>query len=425
MEIRSLVKNFVSLMGAEAFTKLITFAAFAYLARLFGPAGFGVIEWSLAVLMCASLIVDQGFSAYGAREIARKPDNSGRLVAEIVTARFLLAFFGYAAVAAFSLIYVQDTTVQGLMLIYGLSLWGLPLLLQWAFQGHDRMYLVAWIQLVRQSIFVAFIFVCVRERDDLLLVGAAEVAAVTTAAMLSVWLYGRNFSKITTLRPALSTKLFREGVPIGISQMFWVVKMFGATLILGLVATLEDTGYFAAAMRILIAVHTFVWLYYFNLLPSFSRAWQNGGEKLAVLIGNSMRIVLLASILVGIVWILAAPYVMKIVYGEAFISGGVALQWMAAVCVAAAISGHYRFGLIAAGFQKQEMLTSGLGALLAALLIPIGYSQAGTSGAAAALVVAELGILLSAWLIAKRTILKRQTHGVAETIVENLSTQQT
>lgn len=412
-------------MGAEAFTKLITFAAFAYLARLFGPAGFGVIEWSLAVLMCASLIVDQGFSAYGAREIARKPDNSGRLVAEIVTARFLLAFFGYAAVAAFSLIYVQDTTVQGLMLIYGLSLWGLPLLLQWAFQGHDRMYLVAWIQLVRQSIFVAFIFVCVRERDDLLLVGAAEVAAVTTAAMLSVWLYGRNFSKITTLRPALSTKLFREGVPIGISQMFWVVKMFGATLILGLVATLEDTGYFAAAMRILIAVHTFVWLYYFNLLPSFSRAWQNGGEKLAVLIGNSMRIVLLASILVGIVWILAAPYVMKIVYGEAFISGGVALQWMAAVCVAAAISGHYRFGLIAAGFQKQEMLTSGLGALLAALLIPIGYSQAGTSGAAAALVVAELGILLSAWLIAKRTILKRQTHGVAETIVENLSTQQT
>jgi O-antigen/teichoic acid export membrane protein len=407
-------------MGAEVFAKLITFAAFAYLARLFGPSGFGVIEWSLAVLMCASLIVDQGFSAYGAREIAREPGHSRELVSEVVTARFLLAFFGYAAVAAFSLIYVQDQAVRSLLLIYGLSLWALPLLLQWAFQGHDRMYLVAWTQIIRQTIFVAFIFFYVRNRGDLLLVGAAEVAAVTIAALFSVWMYGRNFSKLLSLRPILSRKLFREGVPIGISQMFWVVKMFGATLILGLVATPEDTGYFAGAMRILIAAHTFVWLYYFNLLPSFSRAWQDGREKLAFLIGNSLRIVLLVSLLGGTVWIIAAPYVMKTVYGQPFFSGGGALQWMAGVCVAAAISGHYRFGLIAAGLQRQEMLTSGLGAVLAGLLIPVGYVQAGTSGAAAALFIAELGILLSAWLIAKRTILSRQIVQSAEKLVESL-----
>src|SRR6201999_3347402 len=125
--------------------------------------------------MCASLIVDQGFSAYGAREIAKDPRSSGKLVAEVVTARFLLAFLGYAVVAAFSLVYVQDPTIRRLLLIYGLSLWALPLLLQWAFQGHDLMYLVAWTQIIRQTIFVAFIFIFVRNLDNLLLVGAAEV----------------------------------------------------------------------------------------------------------------------------------------------------------------------------------------------------------------------------------------------------------
>ena len=76
----SLVRNFLSLSGAEAVTKVATFFAFAYLARLCGPAGFGYVEWAGTVLMCASLIVDQGFSAYGAREIAKSPEKTAHLV---------------------------------------------------------------------------------------------------------------------------------------------------------------------------------------------------------------------------------------------------------------------------------------------------------------------------------------------------------
>ncbi len=407
----SLLKNFLSLVGAEAFTKLITFAAFAYLARLLGAASFGYIEWSAAVLMCASLIVDQGFSSYGAREIAKNPSETGRLTAEVVTARFLMAAIGYLAITLFAFWFVGDETIRRLLLIYGLSLWALPLLLQWVFQGHDRMNLVALTQIIRQTIFVGIVFAFVKSANDLLLVGVAETVAVATAAIFSVWLYRRYLTPQTPFwRPMFSSKLFREGAPIGLSQMFWTVKMFGATLILGLVATAEDTGYFAGAMRILIALHTFVWLYHFNLLPSLSRAWVAGREKFAGIIGNSMRIVLPAGIAVGVVWVLLAPFVMRTVYGQDFSSGGGALQWMAGACVAAAISGHFRFGLIAAGFQSLEMLTSAIGAVVAAVLIPVGYFQAGTSGAAAALCVAEIVVLLVSWLIAKRVLFGLDTN---------------
>jgi O-antigen/teichoic acid export membrane protein len=400
----SLFKNFLSLVGAEAFTKLITFAAFAYLARLLGAASFGYIEWSAAVLMCASLVVDQGFSSYGAREIAKNPSNTARLTAEVVTARFLMAAIGYLAIVLFAFLFVNDQTIRLLLLIYGLSLWALPLLLQWVFQGHDRMNLVALTQIIRQTIFVGIVFALVKSANNLLLVGVAETVAVTCAALFSVWLYRRYFAERARFRPAFSTKLFREGAPIGLSQMFWTVKMFGATLILGLVATAEDTGYFAGAMRILIALHTFVWLYHFNLLPSLSRAWEQGRDKFSEIIANSMRIVLPISLAVGVVWVLLAPFVMKTVYGQDFLRGGGALQWTAGACVAAAISGHFRFGLIAAGFQSKEMLTSAIGAIVAAVFIPIGYFQAGTSGAAAALCFAEIVVLLCSWLIAKRVL---------------------
>lgn len=401
----SLLKNFLSLVGAEGFTKLITFAAFAYLARILGAASFGYIEWSAAVLMCASLIVDQGFSSYGAREIAKNPFDTARLAAEVVTARFLMAAIGYLTIALFAFLFVDDPMVRSLLLIYGLSLWALPLLLQWVFQGHDRMNLVALTQIIRQTIFVGIVFAFVKEANNLLLVGVAEVVAVTVAALFSVWLYRRYLlSDKGLLRPAFSVRIFREGAPIGLSQMFWTVKMFGATLILGLVATAEDTGYFAGAMRIFIALHTFVWLYHFNLLPSLSRAWAEGHEKFSAIIGNSMRIVIPVGLLGGIVWILIAPFVMQTVYGQDFGRGSGALQWMAIACVTAAISGHYRFGLIAAGFQTKEMFVSAISAIVAAILIPIGYFKAGTSGAGAALCFAEIIVLLCSWLFAKRVL---------------------
>jgi O-antigen/teichoic acid export membrane protein len=93
------------------------------------------------------------------------------------------------------------------------------------------------------------------------------------------------------------------------------------------------------------------------------------------------------------------------VYGQGFSNGGGALQWLAGVWVAAAISGHYRFGLIAAGQQNREMLSSALGAIVAIIFIPLGYLKAGSSGAAAGLCFAELSVLLSTWMIAKRTLL--------------------
>ncbi|MEJ7712634.1 MAG: oligosaccharide flippase family protein [Pyrinomonadaceae bacterium] len=130
-----LIKNFFSLSLAELISKLVTFAAFAYLARVAGPEGFGFVEFAGAMLLCASLIVDQGFGPYGAREIARAPGRTPALVAEIVTARFVLAVAAYALVIAFALLVETSPIATRLMLIYGLSLLAMPLLLPWVFQG--------------------------------------------------------------------------------------------------------------------------------------------------------------------------------------------------------------------------------------------------------------------------------------------------
>ncbi|HVF11319.1 MAG TPA: oligosaccharide flippase family protein [Abditibacteriaceae bacterium] len=398
------MRNFLSLAGAETLSKLVTFGAFAYLARVAGPIGFGYVEFAGAVVMCASLVVDQGFSPFGAREIAKAPERTGALVAEIVTARFILALGAYLAVVLLAFWLDRSPMVTWLLLIYGVSLLAAPLLLQWVFQGHDRMQVVAAAQMIRQTIFAAVVFAFVRGPAQLLFVAIAEVAGVSSAAAYCVWMYRRHFKAGGRARPVITKHLFSEGAPIGLSQMFWVVRMFGATLILGMVAAAEDVGFFAGAQRILVALHTFVWLYYFNLLPSLARAWQKGDGSFARLIARSLHGVAWISAAGGIMWVLTATEIMGGVYGPMFAPAGSTLQWLAGVCVAAFISGHYRFGLIAAGRQTAEMWTSTLGAAVAIVLMPIGYARGGTSGAAMGLFASEVVVWSSAWWCGRRML---------------------
>ncbi len=398
-----LVGNFLSLAGAEGLSKLITFVAFAYIARLAGPEGLGYVEFAGAVMLCAVLVVDQGLGSFGAREIARNPAATEALVGEIVFVRLVLAVLALAGIAVFAWWLDRGPIQTQLLLIYGASLLGMPLVLQWVFQGHERMHTVAAMQIIRQGVFAAVIFLTLHGAARLWLVAVAEVAAVAAAAAFGVYRYRHLVGRAIRIRATVSWSHLREGMTIGLSQVLWSVKMFGATLFVGLLGSPDDTGYFGGCMRILVAMHAFIWLYYFNLLPSMSRSWQ-GGDGFGRLIGESMRYVGWLALGGGLLWVLLAPTIVRVAYGAAFVPAGPVLQWMGGVCALAALSGHFRFGLIAAGRQTAEMITAAIGAVVALVLIPIGYSRWGAAGAAMALVAAETAVWLSAWAWARRLL---------------------
>jgi PST family polysaccharide transporter len=391
-----LAQNFLSLAGAEVISKIVTFAAFAYLARVAGPDGFGYLEFAGATLFCAWILVEQGLGSYGAREIAKAPQRTAELVVEIAFARLLFAVIAYAAIIAFALSSNHALIVTRLILIYGASLLFGPLLLQWVFQGHDRMRVVAAAQVIRQTAFAIIVFIFVREAGRIWPAAVAEVAGAASAAIYLVWMYQRQFG-VKRLRLSVTPRLFREGVVIGLSQMFWVARIFGATLILGFIAPAGEIGYFAGALRILVALHAFVWLYCFNLLPSMSRSWREDREAFVALINRSMRVVAHLAAATGLAWVAVAPLAMTSFYGSAFAPGAETLQWMAGVCVVAALSGHYRYGLIAAGRQNVEAAAAALGAVAAAVAIPFGYSMFGLRGAAMGMLAAETTVWMITW----------------------------
>src|SRR5689334_9239266 len=100
-ERRRLALNFVLLSAGELVAKLLTFAAFAQLARTLQPERYGMLEFTLAVMVFFTLPVDLGLGSYGTREIARKPESAADLLREIMSLRLLLAACSMAALLVF------------------------------------------------------------------------------------------------------------------------------------------------------------------------------------------------------------------------------------------------------------------------------------------------------------------------------------
>jgi O-antigen/teichoic acid export membrane protein len=331
-EPRRLAINFIFLSAGEFTAKLLTFATFSYLARMLGPWHYGMLEFVLALMVFFTIPVDLGLGSYGAREVAKDPGSAARLLHEITGLRLILALCSLGALAIFVQFIHKPMQFKVLLLWYGMSLLAGPYLLQWIFQAHDQMHWVGLASIARQGVFASLIFLFCRRRADLMRIGLIECASVAAVALFSVYIV-RGRMRLAWPWPELRWRRLwvhmREAGPIGLTELAWAFMWYFCTVVLGMIFSDSSLGWFGASHRVLMALHTFVWLYFFNLLPSISRcvAWPD--EHLLKLMDHSMRLAAWVSLFAGSFSILA---------------------WMLPVAM---VSGHHRYILIAYNQQRR------------------------------------------------------------------------
>ncbi|MCS6953507.1 MAG: oligosaccharide flippase family protein [Bryobacterales bacterium] len=375
--------NYLTLSAAEATGKLFNFAAFTHLGRTLGPEQYGLLEFTLAVMAFFTLSADMGLSVWGAREVAKNPRAAQRLVGEVVWLRAALSLASAAIVFLGIQWLPKPQAVRYLLYLYGASLLLSPLLVQWYFQGREEMHWVAAASVVRNGVFAALVLAWVRAETPLWRVGWIECAAVAAAGLLCATVAKRRFgvSLFGVLpRGSAAWRRLTEAMPIGLAELTWASMWYLSTTMLGFWRADASLGWFGASHRVVMALHTFVWLYFYNLLPAISRAAASSGV-LPVLLTDSLRVTAWGSLSVVLLVGLPAHFVLPLAFGSGFAGGGwmlAALTWMIPVTM---LSGHYRYLLIASGLQKWLLASTTAGALAGAagglLLIP----RWGASGA--------------------------------------------
>ena len=402
-----LAKNYALLSIGESLSKVFNFLSFTFLSRELGAAVYGDLEFSLAATLVFALFVQMGLGSYGAREIARQPKRAQELLSEIMAVRMWMSLISLAALIAFAAFVNKPAEVKLLILAYGVSLLLVPGLALWFFQGHDHMQWVAAAHLVRHGAFAACVFGFYRGGNPLWWIGAFEVGSVTVCVLFGYWIVTRRMGYRPVV-PKMSLSLawvhLRQAVPIGLSNMTWALLWLSPLVVLGMQVNDASLGWFAASHRITMALHTFVWWYFFNLLPAISRTAAGRPQELQGLMDRSMSIVCWGSIFVAVIGTLVADQALGLAFGKEFFDGGVQLALLVWCIPIAAISGHYRYMLIGYDLQHWLLLWTAIGATIAVTATYVLAPVYGATAGAGALIFGNVICLALCYLTARRRI---------------------
>jgi O-antigen/teichoic acid export membrane protein len=397
--------QYALLAGGETFSKICVVAAFSYLSHVLAAHEYGTVEMAFSITIFFVLGVESGMGLYGARIVAAAPERAPALVAQTMLLRVLLGLPAFALILAVSFHYAFAGL--GLLAVNGLAILLTPFLTGWVFQGLRQMQWVAAGTVLRNLTFVALVLLLVRPGSDIRLVAVAEVAGITVLAIAnSFWLYRRlDIRPDWTNAVAGTGRLFRDVWFMGLSDFTWACLWYSPALIVGWLGLgMDGVAWIGSSVRVVISLHTFVFLYFFNMLPNLARELTTGLGGWRDLMVRSMATSIWPGCLVALGGTLIAPILMPLVFGPPYASAVVPFQLIVWMIPVAWFSGHFRFSLIAAGLQRWEFAASaGAAAVTVALSAALAHAY-GFTGAAAGLLSGGIANLALAVVLSQRRI---------------------
>jgi PST family polysaccharide transporter len=335
-----LLQNVAALYGVQIGRKLIPLVTIPYLARVLGIAGWGKIAFVTAVAEFVVIAIEFGFNLSATREIARhrnSPAKCGEVMSGVLGAQALLALVGVTLALMASrwipLLHDNPALLMG-GLVYGVSQGFAPL---WFFQGLERLRLSSALEIGGKLSTLCGMFLFIHSPADtwkwMVLVSIAPTISTIVALSLA-------YQTIPLRRPTfrLVSTALRMGWPMFVFRSAESLYGVGNALLLGLFATPEIVGYFAAAEKISKAAYGLLTPIRDSLFPRISHLAKSGGAGAAALAKQGAAVMIGGGLLLGTGIFAAAPTLIRLVLGGEYAPAISALRILACLPVLLAIT---------------------------------------------------------------------------------------
>lgn len=342
-----------AVFAGEFVNKASVVVAFMWLARTLDAAAYGEVEWALSLTMVFTLVADGGLTTWAATQVAAEPTDASRLVAKVGWLRFLLAVPSYLVLLLVAVSY--GGRAGSALAVYGLVLWLAPFFLQYLFNGLLRTGWAALANAIRGLAFMLAVVILVRAGSAPSRVAIAEVLGAVALVVCNLVVIRRVFHL-----PILAfqerhglLKILSRSWRIGATEVTWSVHWYSGLILLGYLATATDAAWHSASLRLVVALHTGVWLYLYVLLPNLARVVIRDPLAWLEMVTTSVRTTAWIGGGVALVGTLGAEPILTTVFGAPFVAAVPTFRAAAWVIPTAWLSGHIRYSLIAA--QRQQL----------------------------------------------------------------------
>ncbi len=396
-----LFRDLAALAGGQMAGKAVTFVAFAILARVLDPAGYGAVEYVVGLSVFFAMVVDGGLGPIGVRRVIRHPEAMDNLAFQIPLARLMIAVVGVPAMAIFATTVMKSQAPPWLIWLFALSLFTAPWRQEWLLQAAERMSEAAIAQVIRALVFAAMVWALVKGQKDLLTVGWAEIASVAAMTLYTIWV---QQTKIVPVRLHGSLhgmgEVMKEGWGQGLTNLVWATNQYIALFIAGAMVSGAEVGQLGAVLRLVGALLIFSNLYHFNLYPAVARATADDPMALKAQMSCSLRVVAWSGVAAALGLTLLAGPITRIVFGPKLVAAAPLLMVLAWTLPITLASGHARWGLTAAGAQTRVLASQVAGLITIVILSPLLSRWMGAMGFAIGSVAGVLAVWITSHVFA-------------------------
>lgn len=325
------------------------FAQAVLIARLLGPAGYGIFAVTLSAASLAASLGLLGLGGYAVREVSRLVARAefgavkGFVLAAVLVV-FVAAATSGAVVAGMTALSRFDLPVELHWSLALTPLMAMVLLLRGVSQGFGRVFdAQAPTELVRPTAMVlvlgiALVFaVPINPSQTLMLLAVANVLAL----MLAVFVVGRVLANLARgkVKVYQAREWVRGAMPFLGTVVLATILLEMNTLMLVWLSGPKETGLFQPVLRMSMLMLIGAQAVIVPLSPRISELWEHGEtERLRGVVRTATITFALTTIGICIVILLLAPWLLA-AFGKAFTAGVPALALLAAAKIFSAACG--------------------------------------------------------------------------------------
>ncbi|MBU8915093.1 flippase [Bacillus sp. FJAT-29953] len=395
----NVAKSAIWLFALNISNTIIPFFTFPYITRVFGPDGYGKLQFALTFIAYFIVIINYGFNLVGARNIAMVREDSFKLsktFSSILLSQIYIFLFTLFPLIMFTIFIPSLYDIRILIWILYISVLGNTFMPVWLFHGLQKVKVMTIISVSIRILFLISVFSFVNNENDLRVysfIYSISLLLIGITSLLYISKIRKIRFQIVSLRDVIKTLI--EGFPVFISNI--VIAIAGRTgiLVLGLFYADKIVGYYSGASKIAEVIAMFFYPIGQALFPYCSRLYAksfNDGYQVVIKV---FRFILPVFGLITFLVVMFSDLIVKVVLGNDFSTSGNILKLLALYPILSIVSNMMGTQiLVASGHTKEygrAFIRGSVGYILFYLLFTYMFSAVGTAVAA---ILGELFCLL-------------------------------
>lgn len=269
---KTIFKNLFSLTAAEFSSRFLSVIYSVYLARVLLVDGFGIFGASKNFTLFFMLFASLGLDAIGTREVAKNPMNIRKIVNNILTIRVLFSLFVYLLLLI-TVVYINKSyTEKIVILIFGFNILANNSLLNWAYQGMERMNVFAIRTILVNVLNFLGIILFVHSPTDLTTSAIVVSFTLVFNSLWMIFLYQKDYGRIKFDFDFKYWKdLLKQGIPIGLTFFIIGIYNYQGVVLLNFLSSSYSAGLYNAAFNVLMVATILSTILQAVYFPIFSK----------------------------------------------------------------------------------------------------------------------------------------------------------